>query len=191
MKNRQVRNRLLPLLVVATTVGFYSAAQAQVVNHTVQMSLNEAQTVLDVDTRGRCANNNHNGCIEVAPGTQARIQFTMVGENLRHCTRPGGSHWKIGEVYLGGKGSTGKPSSWGGFQNDAEVQADFSFANAATGQLNKGSGSNQNSIIVHDSNSSPNGYDIWYKVTAVCVDSGGDVIGEVETDPRIKNGGTQ
>lgn len=191
MKNHGVKNRLVPLLVIITAIGFYSTAQAQRVNHPVQMQLDAAQTVLDVTTRGRCAQDNHPGCIEVAHGTQGRLQFTLMGSNANQCNLPGGSHWEAGDVYLGGKGSTTKPNSWGGFQNDHEVQADFNFADAATGLLNEEAGSNQNSIVIFDDNVSPNGYDIWYKVTVVCVDNGGNIIGEVEMDPRIKNGGTQ
>jgi hypothetical protein len=188
MNNQQAKNRLVLLLVVMTAVGFYSTAQAQRVNHNVQMRLNAAQTGLDVETHGQCVNNNHKGCIEVAHNTQGRLKFTLVESN---CKLPGGNKWEIGEAYLGGKGSLTKPTSWGGFQNDNAIQADFNLANTATGLLVKESGSNKNSIVIFDDNTTPNGYNIWYKVTAVCVDNNGDVVGNAETDPRIKNGGNQ
>lgn len=191
MKNHQVKIRLMPLLVVLVAIGFYSTAQAQRVNHNVQLRLNQAQTVLDVKTNGSCENNNHKGCIEVAHGTQGRLMFTLVADGANDCTLPGGDTWEIGEAYLGGKDSLTKASSWGGFQNDADVQADFSFADAATGRLNKEAGSNKNSIVIFDDNTTTNGYSIWYKVTAVCVDDDGNVVGDAETDPRIKNGGNQ
>ena len=63
------------------------------------------------------------------------------------------------------------------------------MADAASGQLNGESGSNDQSIVIFDANTHE--YDIWYKVTAVCVDGSGSVVDTVETDPRIKNGGTE
>lgn len=191
MKNKQTKKRLIQLLAVLVAVGFYSMAQAQRVNHPVQLRLNEAQTVVDFTSVGTCANNNHNGCINVAQGTQGRIKMTLVGDSTSQCNRPGGKKWKVSEAFLGGKGSLSKPGHWGGFQNDSEVQADFSFVDAATGQLRKESGSNANSIVVFDNNMSPNGYNIWYKLTIVCVDANGNAIDELVADPRIKNGGLQ
>ena len=184
MKKYLAKNRLFQLLVVLVAIGFYSMAQAQMVNVNVQVQLDGNQNKLEVTTRGQCGDNNHNGCIHVKEGTKARINFSFVKNT--QCNRPGGVSWEIGEVYLGGKDSTSKPASWGGL--DAQVQADFSVADAASGRLNKGAGSNKHSIVI--SNNNKNAYDIWYKVTAVCVNDSGSTVGvPAETDPRIKNGG--
>ena len=184
MKNYLAKNRLFQLLVVLVAIGFYPVAQAQLVNINVQVQLDGAQDKLEVTTKGQCSNNNHKGCIHVRKGTQARINFLFVGD--KQCKRPGGVSWEIGEVYLGGKGSMSKPGSWGDL--DAQVQADFSVADAASGRLNKGAGSNKQSIVIINNNK--NAYDIWYKVTAVCVNGNGSTVGvPAETDPRIKNGG--
>jgi hypothetical protein len=185
MKNKLARSYILQLCVVMLAFGFYSVAQAQIDNVNVQLRLNAAQTGLDVKTTGQCSNNNHNGCFEVGKGKTARINFTLVGD--KKCNKAAGASWELGDVYLGGKGSSSKPSGWGGL--DGLVQADFNVANASSGKLNKESDSNKNSIVISDNNASPGGYDIWYKVTAVCVDGSGNSAGTVETDPRIKNGG--
>jgi hypothetical protein len=189
MNNQQTKIRMMQLLVVLTATACFSMAQAQRVNHPAQLRLNEAQTVVEIETVGKCANDNHNGCIEVAQGTQGILKFTLVGNNANQCNRPGGKKWEIGEAYLGGKSSLTKPGSWGGFQNDSEVKADFNFVNATTGQLKKESGSNSNSIVIFDENMALEWYNIWYKVTIVCVDSDGNTVGELVADPRIKNGG--
>lgn len=184
MKNYLAKHRLSQLLVVLVAIGFYSMAQAQLVNVNVQVQLDDDQNKLEVTTRGQCSNNNHKGCIHVKQGKQARINFSFGGSP--QCNRPGGVSWEIGEVYLGGKDSMSKPDSWGGL--DAQVQADFSVADAESGRLNKGAGSNKRSIVI--SNNNNKAYDIWYKVTAVCVNGSGSTVGvPAETDPRIKNGG--
>lgn len=187
--NSKMKTGLLPLVVLITASGFCSIAQAQRVNHNVELRINDSQTMLDATTRGGCSNNNHPGCIEVSKGTQGRFNFSLVGN--KSCDLASGATWVLGEVYLGGKGSTSKPNRWGGFQNDSDVKADFNLANEGTGQLVKESGSNQNSIVIFDDNSTENGYEIWYKVSAVCVDSDGNAQGTVEMDPRIKNGGME
>ena len=176
MKNEKVNKGLFYLLVLAFAIGFYTNAHAQRVNHNVELRVNEANGVLDVTTRGNCGNANHPGCIDVARGTTARFNFSFVGN--RACSQAPDSTWVAGEVYLGGKGSADKPGSWGGFENDTEVQADFSFADASTGRLAKDAGSNQNSIVILNDNNSANGYDIWYTVTADCVDGDGNVLDE-------------
>ncbi len=85
MKNHPTKSRLLQLLVVFAVTGYFSAAQAQVVNVNVQLQLDSGQTRLDVITRGQFSNNNHNGCFVVRHGTQARINFSFVGN--RQCNR--------------------------------------------------------------------------------------------------------
>ena len=185
MKNYLAKTRVLQLAAVLAVAGFCSLAQAQVDNITVQLSLDGGQNMLNVTTRGNCSDNNHNGCVSVHPGRQARINFSLVGN--KQCNRVGNGSWELGDVYLGGKNSQGKPGYWGNL--DGEVQADFNVADAASGRLNGESGSNDQSIVIFDGNNYE--YDIWYKVTAVCVDASGSVVATVETDPRIKNGGTE
>ena len=185
MKKYLAYNRRLQLLVVLAAIGFYPVAQAQMVNVNVQMQLDSAQRKLEVTTMGQCSSHNHNGCIDVKKGTQARINFSFVGN--KQCNRSGGVSWEIGEVYLGGKGSLSKSGNWGGL--DDQVQADFSVADAASGRLNKGAGSNKQSIVI--TNNNYKAYDIWYKVTAICVNESGSTVAVVETDPRIKNGGLE
>ena len=189
MKNQQKKIGMVQLLIVLTAIGFYSMAQAQQVNHNVQVRLNDTQTAVKFKSVGKCANDNHNGCIDVKKGTQGRLKFTLIGDNTSTCNRPGGKKWEIGEAFLGGKGSLTKPNSWGGFQGDSEVKADFNFVDAATGQLAKEDGSNSNSIVIFDDNNALQWYNIWYKLTVVCVDSDGNNVDELVADPRIKNGG--
>ena len=188
MKNQQTKNRMVRLLVVLTAIGFYSAAQAARVDYKVDVRLNDQHSGLDVETKGKCAKKNHKGCIDVAKGTQAKFRFKLKGNTS--CKLQGGKKWVFGEVFLGGKDSEDKPTSWGGFENDAEVRADFNFANEKTGQLNKEDNSDNDDIYIYNNNNSRVPYDIWYKVTAVCVDKHGNAVGDpIETDPRIKNGG--
>lgn len=185
MKNHVASTRVLQLSVVLAVTGFCSMAHAQVENVPVQLALDNGQTMLNVTTRGNCSDDNHNGCVAVHRGRQARINFSLVGN--KQCNRVGGGTWELGEVYLGGKNSPGKPGYWGGL--DGEVQDDFNVADAASGRLNGESGSNNQSIVIFDSNNHE--YDIWYKVTAVCVDGNGSIFDTVETDPRIKNEGLE
>jgi len=173
---------LTQIIVVIALAGLYPVAQAQVSNVTVALQVNAAQTGMDVTTRGSCANNNHRGCVDVPANKKVRIQFILNGN--RQCN---GGSWNLSGVYLGGKNSAHKTGSWGNL--DSEVQSDFSVANASTGLLNPDSGSNSQKIIIFDANRYA--YDIWYKVTASCISANGSSMGTIETDPRIKNGGTQ
>jgi hypothetical protein len=186
MINHQVKSRLLQVLVLTAVIGFNPLALAQVENYTVQMRLNGNQTELDVESKGRCSKNNHKGCIEVPHKKKAKVNFSFVGK--KQCNRPAGVSWEVGEVYLGGKDKSDKPGSSGWGNLDADVKADFNVADAVSGRLNKEAGSNKNSIVISDENILP--YEIWYKVTAVCVDGSGKIIDTIETDPRIKNGGS-
>ena len=187
MENQPLKSRLLQLVTVLVAFGFCSIAQAQVNNYPVQIQVNNVETELLVVEKGRCSSNNHKGCIEVPQGKKARIKFSL---DDKQCKKPDGVKWEMGEVYLGGKNSSSKPapSDWGNL--DPEVEADFNVADVITGRLNKESGSNKNSIVIFDENLALVEYDIWYKVTAVCVDRNGKELEELETDPRIKNGGT-
>ena len=187
--NKDKSSRIIRFLAIIAVLGISSSAYAQRVNHTVDLRLDEAQTMLEAETRGSCSRNNHPGCIAVARGTQGRLNFNLTGNKV--CQMQSGASWEVGEVYLGGKNSESKPGSWGGFGNDAEVQADFNFSDPATGELVAEAGSNENSFVILDENLSEGGYDIWYTVTAHCVDGGGNILATVELDPRIENGGTQ
>lgn len=173
---------LMQLTLIVVLAGWYPAAHAQVKNMTVALQVNAAQNGMDVTTRGSCARKNHNGCVDVPVKKKARIQFILNGN--RKCN---GGTWNLSGVYLGGKNSPEKTGSWGNL--DSEVQSDFSVANASTGLLNPDSGSNKQKIVIFDANK--HAYDIWYKVTADCVnDSNGSIMNTINTDPRIKNGGT-
>ena len=185
MRNQILKSKVLQILAVAVAFGFFSVAQAQVDNYPVEVKLNGDQTKLIITTKGRCSHDDHKGCIDVPNKKKARIKFSL---KQKQCTKPDGKNWEIGEVYLGGKNSQSKPgdSGWGGL--DSEVKADFNVADAASGQLDKEAGSSKNSIVIFDENDSK--YDIWYKVTAVCVDSSGNVLHTAKADPRIKNGGS-
>lgn len=185
MTNYLTKTGVLQVFALLAVAGFCTMAQAQVDNVAVQLALDSGQNMLNVTTRGNCSDNNHNGCVTVRQGTQARINFSLVGN--KQCNRAGDAFWELGEVYLGGKNSQGKPGYWGSL--DDEVQADFNVADAANGRLYGESGSNDQSIVIFDQNNYE--YDIWYKVTAVCVDGGGSIIDTIETDPRIKNGGSE
>lgn len=172
----------MQLSIVLTAAGFCQAAQAQVKNVTVALQVNTAQTGMDVTTRGSCGSKNHNGCIDVPVNKKVRIQFVLNGN--RQCD---GGRWNLSAVYLGGKNSLDKPGSWGNL--DFDVQDDFDVANTSTGLLNPDAGSNSQKIVIFDANK--HSYDIWYKVTATCMSDSGSAMGSIETDPRIRNGGTQ
>jgi hypothetical protein len=188
MKNQQKKNWVMQFLVVLIAIGFYSTAQAERVDFKVDVRLNDQFSGLDVETKGKCAKKNHDGCVDVAKGTQAKFRFELKGTTW--CRLQGGKKWVLGEVYLGGKNSEDKPTSWGGFEDDVEVRADFNFVNEKTGQLIKEDDSDKDTIFIFNNNNSLVPYDIWYKVTAVCTDRYGNAVGDpVETDPRIKNGG--
>lgn len=183
--NKFLGKTMLPrVLAGLALMGMFSVAQAQTDNVNVQLTLNNSQTMLDITTRGNCSDNNQNGCVEVGKNKKARINFSFTGR--RKCDQQEGARWKLDEVYLGGKNSPGKPGSWGNL--DAEVQADFNVADATSGLLNKEGGSNDQSIIIFDQNNYA--YDIWYLVTAVCMGTDGSRLAVIESDPRIKNGGT-
>lgn len=183
MKKSRVTSSLIQLIAVLAAIGFYSIAQAQVENINVQMRINDTQTTLDITTTGKCGNNNHNGCIEVKKGKQARINYTLVGD--KNCNKAEGAKWVMGDVYLGGKGSAGKPTRWGDLRY--QVKEDFNVVSVTSGRLKSEPGSNKNSLVIMDKNQ--HAYEIWYKVTAYCIDRDGNSIGKLESDPRIKNGG--
>jgi hypothetical protein len=184
VKDHLTKTRLLQIFIALVLTGLFSVAQAQTVNHNVQMQLDNIQSKLEITTQGQCGNKNHNGCIDVKANKQARINFSFVGN--KQCNRAAGAKWEIGEVYLGGKNSPNKPQSWGSL--DQEVKNDFNVADASIGLLNKDAGSNDQSIIITDQNKSA--YDIWYKVTAICKNSSGSILGQpAVSDPRIRNGG--
>ena len=183
MTGMNTRTKLLFQLATLFAVMGASAPVMAVSSYTVQLKINDDQTMLEATTRGRCARNDQKGCLRVKKNRTARFNFVLKGDTS--CNRPGGYRWNLGGVYLGGKGSETKTGTWGSL--DTEVQEDFSVANAASGLLNKASGSNQGKIVITDQNQHK--YDIWYKVTANCVDMSGQTIATIEMDPRIENDG--
>lgn len=187
MRNYLTKISLVQLLAVFILTGVLSDAQAQVEMFKLQLDLDVNQTKLIVNSVGRCSSDNHPGCIEVGHKKKAIIDFVFIED--KKCNRNDDAIWELSAVYLGGKNSLKKPkkNKWGGL--DAEIEADFNVADPVSGLLNGESGSNANKIIISDDNEYA--YDIWYKVTAVCVNNSGLVLATIETDPRLRNGGSQ
>ena len=187
MRNYLTKISLVSLLAVFMLTGVLSDAQAQVEMFKVQLDLDVNQTKLIANSVGRCSSDNHPGCIEVGHKKTAKIDFVFIED--KKCNRTDGARWELSEVYLGGKDSSEKPKSnkWGNL--DAEIEADFNVADLVSGLLNEESGSNAQKIIISDENNYA--YDIWYKVTADCVNDSGSVLATIETDPRLRNGGSQ
>ena len=181
------RNFFLPLATVLSIAGFCSVAVADI-HYFVQMKVNSQETKLDIKTNkgdaGGCSGSSKKGCIRANQGDQIKASFLLAGNTK--CKEAAGSYWKLGDVFLGGKNSSGKPTTWGGFDNDQQVKDDFYFSNAAEGKLNS-TKVNDRQITIEDKNSSI--YEIWYKVTADCVDTAGLVLKTISVDPRVKNEG--
>ena len=126
------------------------------------------------------------GCVLANRGDRGvKVSFLLAGSVK--CSVGNGVKWKLGNVTLGGKDSSSKPSTWGGFAADAEVLADFDFYDATSGVLNPAAAQSDRQITILDKNSSA--YVVWYKVTADCLDAGGAVVKSIMTDPRIVNEG--
>lgn len=158
---------VLPVLMLSTSL----AAQMRPV--TVHVSVNEAETALNIDTDSQCSDGREKGCVEALPGEQIRIQVVL-GSNERCST---GGTWGLSEFYLGGEDSPAKPATWGDLDKAA---ADFDV-DPVTGRVTPDAGSNRNQIKVSNRNSQA--YDVWYKVTATCGPR------TIEMDPRVRNGG--
>ena len=160
------------------------------VHYFIQMHVNDAETEMVIDTRkgdaGGCSGlNRKKGCIRANRGDQIKVSFLLSGN--AKCSASEGAVWKLGDVVLGGKNSSSKPGSWGGFGSDTQVTNDFDFADAGKGILNTISPSNDRQITITDKNKSS--YIIFYKVTADCVDASGNSLKTIATDPRIENKG--
>lgn len=158
---------LFTLVLVISSLGFYSAAQAAAI--TVGLKVNASQDGLEATTRGTCTKgNNPNGCVGVAPGKKININF-----NLPSAKCDGDEKWQLGQVTL----ATTEKGTPGGIGSDAA--SDFN-ADEVTGIVTPKTKSG-NHILIRDNNSAE--YDIWYTVSASC---GGKTI---DLDPRIENGG--
>lgn len=158
---------LLQLVLVLSSLGFYSAVQAAAI--AVGLKVNASQTGLEVTTRGSCVSgNNSKGCVGVAKGKRTNINF-----NLPNARCAGNEKWQLGQVTL----STSNKGQPGGI---GPVAASDFNADEVSGVVTPVSSSG-NHIMIRDNNSQE--YDIWYTVSASC---GGNTI---YTDPRIENGG--
>ena len=170
MNQRRIKlERLLQLVMVICLVGFCSVVQAQAV---VQLRVNVAEDKLIIETPGTCKKLPvTDGCLFATRGN-THVNFNLVGN--KDCSESG-KKWELDSVVLGT--SEGSPGSIG-----SVAAADFD-AVEATGFVNPTS-INASHIAIQNYNSKA--YDIWYTVTAICVD-GTSVI---DSDPRIENDGS-
>jgi hypothetical protein len=187
IKSISVTTRLVILLFLAIGLNATALAQVKVVN--VQVSVNGAQDGLDVNTPADCPNTvgAGKGCSVADKGKHQRINVHLVGN--RQCTyelndAEHTGRWELYEAHLGGKDSAAKPGAWGGL--DAEVLADFN-AEAASGKVIPW---DQNDSLITFLNYNNHAYDIWWKVSARCMDGGNAYGAAIETDPRVRNKGT-
>jgi len=157
-------------------------ASAQTLN--VDLMINDDQTEITPQSRGNCTNGNHPGCVQTTKASHADINFHLKNE-YTDCNRAPGAKWELSAVILGGKNSPTKPASWGTL--DAEVTADFDFADAASGLLKVENGSNGRKLSISDKNQYA--YDIWYTVEAECVGTDGAILDTLKVDPRVSNVG--
>ncbi len=163
----------LAALILVFSLAWPMVALAQYDPVTVQVSVSDDETYLEVDTPTQCSSAPGRGCIEAAPGVKQRINIVFGGDEP--CSS--GGRWGLTAVYLGGENSPGKPGSWGGLNLAAR---DFN-ADPGSGRVNLESGSNPQALRFINQNTAA--YDVWYTVQAEC---NGRVI---EVDPRIRNGG--
>ena len=170
-------------------------ANAAPVKYTVELEVAaggaELNVINDQPSSKRCTSTRaFKGCLKVKQGKKATFTFNM--DDVVACGANNAGKWILRNVYLGGKGSAGKPadSGWGGL--DAEVKADFDVADNGTGRLTPKSTSTGKGgkIKIDDDNQSRNGYEIWYKVEAYCMKGNATLAGPIMSDPRIVNGGT-
>jgi hypothetical protein len=173
MKN-QLASIIFPAVgLAALALGWHSLALAQYQPVTVQVSVSEDESYLEIDTPSQCSNANGRGCIEAKPGTQQRIMIVLGGDE--RCGS--GGAWSLSAVILGGENSPTKPARWGGLNLAAR---DFDV-DPGSGLVRPEQGSNARQFNFINRNSAA--YDVWYTVQAEC---NGQTI---EADPRIRNGG--
>lgn len=176
------------LALILVCVCFNVQADTQ---YFVQMKLNAQESGLEITTHkfdaGCSGFGKKKGCITAHKGDK-NLKFSFLLAGKTKCTRPDGDHWKLSQVSLGGKGSSSKPNTWGGFASDTEVTHDFDFSDPVTGVLNPAGPSNDRQITISDKNDYA--YEVWYKVEAICVDVKDAPVGSpINADPRIINEG--
>ena len=180
---------LVQLSTILVSAAICSVAIADI-HYFVQMNVNAQETELEITTprkdAGGCPLGKKKGCIRANRGDQIKFSFQLTGD--AKCTLADGASWKLSEVFLGGKNSSGKPdpNGWGGLSGDAEVTHDFDFADAAKGTLKSLSRSDRQ-LTFFDKNEHK--YEIWYLVTADCVDRNNSVLKTISVDPRVVNEG--
>lgn len=175
---------LAKVTIGLTLFGALYSTQVSAQTTNVDLVINANQTQITPETRGNCGRQNHPGCVQTTRASHANINFRL-GNQYTSCNRAAGATWRLSAVYLGGKNSPVKPTSWGTL--DAEVTADFNFADAASGRLNLENGSNDRRLSISDANQYT--YDVWYTVEAQCVGTDGTVLDTLLVDPRISNVG--
>ncbi len=165
------------------------------VKYTVELEVAAGGTELNVNndqpSSKKCSSSKaFRGCLKVKAGKKATFTFNM--DDVVACGANNAGKWVLRNVYLGGKDSTGKPAANGWGNLDAEVKADFDVADNGTGRLTPKSTSKSKGgkIKISDANQSRNGYEIWYKVEAYCMQGNTTLAGPIMSDPRIVNGGT-
>jgi hypothetical protein len=158
----------LQTVLVLSTIGFFSIAQAAVV---INIEVNDDETALDITTHGTCNDSsNSRGCIK-ASGRQ-QINFNLVGDKM--CSLETGEKWRLDSVVLSESKDAGPGIS--------RVASDDFGADANTGRITDKLLHNDQHITVRNNNTAV--YDVWYTVYATC---GGQTI---DADPRIKNDGS-
>ena len=162
-KNILITGMLLSLMFT------FSSAHAQVV---VQMLVNDTEDKLVIETPGRCKKQpNPPGCVFATRGA-SHINFNLTGN--KRCSASGKS-WELDSVLLS-MTADGSPG------NLTDMAASDFNADKITGVVNPLT-FNGNHIGIQNNNSGV--YDIWYTVTAYCVDGGSTI----DTDPRVENDG--
>lgn len=200
MKN-QITNRKKWLLSGVLVGLAFSATIAQAANFDVEMEVAPSGTelVISNDQSGekQCPSSLNppplKGCMFVKDKTfnrTAHITFNLGSETA--CGAAGEGIWKLRDVYLGGKNSPVAPASLSEMGRlDSEVQVDFDVADAGTGLLSpkKITTSGGGSVKITNQNKSRQGYYIWYKVVARCMNGDVDLGNSIMADPRIINEG--
>jgi len=177
------------LFLIFLLTGICSVAVADIhyfVQMTVHASENELTIKTDRNSAGGCRIGREKGCVRAKQGERdIKLSFLLAGNTK--CNLTNGVDWKLKDVTLGGKNSSSKPSSWGGFGTDGDVKGDFDFQDADTGVLNPYTTPSDRQITILDKNK--NAYFLYYKVTAECLDGSGNVLKTITTDPRVINEG--
>ena len=186
MRKHMIFSQLAMTLVVA---GAGSVAVADSQHYFIQMNVSADESELTISTArgaaGGCKLGSQKGCIRANRGDDVKFSLLLSGSNK--CSMGDDSKWELGEVKLGGKNSPRKPQTFGGFETDTEVTSDFDFANKATGVLNPATAKSDRQITIHNKNQYA--YEVWYLVTADCVDKNNAKLKTITIDPRVINEG--